>query len=219
MALRTKSTNDTNSVDASILSSNHKVIHYLQNSTHCSTNNHTSNPLIVFPKTSSQTPDLSNEKETPKNHTHQHSQSQRRIRSCSDNGSASSVVDTLSRSDLSLGSNLSDPGGHFSMFSSNTSSSGICSTSSDAGHEENASTSSEDLDFNLGFDQISDNDDMEVANLDEIDDEDEHEQNQDENQETSNQNNCGKFQLNLLRILLSYFSQIRQPYSMQVKLI
>ncbi len=195
MSLRTKTTNNTNGVNAPILSSNHKVIHYLQNSTHCSTtNNHTSNPLIVFHKTSSQTHDLFNEKDTSMSHNnqHHHDQSQNRIRSCSDNGSSSYVTDTLSRSDLSLGSSLSDPGGHCSVFSSNTSSSGICSTSSDIGHEEGASTSSEDLDFNLGFDQISDNDDIEVANLDEIDEEDEHEQNRDENQRISNKNNSGK---------------------------
>ena len=184
MSHRTKTTNDTDGVDARILSSNHKVIHYLQNSTHCSSNNHTNNSLIPLHKTHH----LDHEKEPSMNHN----RSQHRIRSCSDNGSSSSVTETLSRSDFSLGSSLSDPSGHCSIVSSNTSSSGICSTSSDTGHEEGASTSSEDLDFNLGFDQISDNDDIEVANLDEIDEEDEHEENKDENQRISNKNSGGK---------------------------
>lgn len=182
MSLKTKTTNDNDGVNAPFLSSNHKVIHYLQNSTHCSTNtnknNHHTTPIIVLHKTSSHTHDLYNVKDTSMNNSnHQQSSSQHRIRSCSDNGSSSSVIDALSRSDFSIGSCLSDPGGHCSIFSSNTSSSGIYSTSSDNGHEEGTSTSSEDLDFNLGFEQISDNDDIEVANLDEIDEEDEHEQN------------------------------------------
>jgi hypothetical protein len=193
MSLRTKSTSGNDGVNAPCLSSNHKVIHYLQNSTRCSNNNNnnnnnTSNPLIVLHKTTSHTHELFNVKDTSMNNNNH--PSQHRIRSCSENCSSSSVIDTLSRSDFSIGSSLSDPGGHCSIFSSNTSSSGICSTFSDVGHEEGTSTSSEDLDFNLGFDQISDNDDMEVANLDEIDEEDEHEQNDGENQRISNKN-CG----------------------------
>ena len=76
--------------------------------------------------------------------------------------------------------------------SSNTSSSGICSTSSDPGHEEGTSTSSEDLDFNLGFDQISENDDNEIANLNEIDQDLECEQNDDENRPITKKNSGGK---------------------------
>jgi hypothetical protein len=194
MSLRTKSTNGNDDVNAPFLSSNHKVIHYLQNSRHCSSNNNNNNninPVTVLHKTSSHTHDLFNVKDTSMNNNN-NQQSQHRIRSCSENCSSSSVTNTLSTSDFSLGSSLSDPGGHYSVFSSNTSSSGICSTFSDVGHEEGTSTSSEDLDFNLGFDQISDNDDIEVANLDEIDEEDEHEQNERENQGISNQNSGGK---------------------------
>ena len=195
MSLRSKTTNGNNRVDGPCLSSNHKVIHYLQNSTRCSTNNKHSNPLNSLHKTSSHTHDLYNINDTSMNNTNNHHQhtSEHRIRSCSENGSSSSVIDTLSRSDFSLGSSLSDPGGHSSIFSSNTSTSDICSTFSDVGHEEGTSTSSEDLDFNLGFDQIGDNDDIGIANLDEIDEEDEHEQNDnDENQRISNKNSAGK---------------------------
>ena len=95
--------------------------------------------------------------------------SEHRTRSCSDNVSSPSVIEQLSRADFSLGSSLSDPTGHCSTFSSNTSSSGICSTFSDVGHEEAASTSSsEELDFNLGFDH----DGVEIADLNEIEDDD-----------------------------------------------
>jgi hypothetical protein len=211
MSLRA-TTNDPNRVDAPILSSNHKVIHYLQNSSHSSNNHHHHHPnsLIVLHKTSSQTNDLFNEKDSSMNNK----QLQHRIRSCSDNGSSSSVIDTLSRSDLSLGSSLSDPGGHCSIFSSNTSSSGICSTSSDIGHEEGASTSSEDLDFNLGFDQISDDDDIEVANLDEIDEDDEHEDNQrisNKNSDTSTLLDMGESNLDARISELEEF--LRNSYS------
>jgi hypothetical protein len=186
MSFGSKTTNINNGVNAPILSSNYKVMQYLQNSTCCSTNNN-NNSINGLHKTSSHTHDLYNAKE---NNNHQPSQN--RIRSCSENGSTSSVTDTLSRSDLSVGSSLSDPGVYCSIFSSNTSSSGICSTSSDVGHEEGTSTSSEDLDFNLGFDQISDNDDIEIANLDEIEEEeDEHEQIDGNNQRTPNKNSGG----------------------------
>ncbi|UJR37857.1 hypothetical protein I4U23_030547 [Adineta vaga] len=199
MSLNTKATNGNDHVDTPFLSSNHKVIHYLQHSTL-----NTNNSLNNLHKTSSHTQDLFNAKETSINnnnhhyHHHHHqqqqqSQSQSRIRSSSDDGSSSSVIDSLSRSDFSLGSSLSDPGGYCNIFSSNTSSSGICSTFSDVGHEEGTSTSSEELDFNLGFDQISDNDDMEIANLNEIDDDDddddEYEQHDGDNQRTSIKNN------------------------------
>ena len=106
------------------------------------------------------------------------------------------MIDTLARYDFSLGSSLSDPGGHCSILSSNTSSSGICSTFSDVGHEENTSTSSEELDFNLGFDQISDHeDDLEIANLDDIDDDedgdDDYELLEGEDPRASNKNSAG----------------------------
>lgn len=79
------------------------------------------------------------------------------------------MIEQISRADFSLGSSLSDPAGHSRTFSSNTSSSGICSTFSDVGHEEAASTSSsEELDFNLGFDH----DGVEIADLNEIEDDD-----------------------------------------------
>lgn len=186
MSLSTKTTKQTNSVNAPCLSSNHKVIHYLQNSTRCSsTTAGNTDVLLALHKTTSSTQDIFNEKDLSIN-SNSHNPSQHRIRSCSDNGSSSSAIDTLSRSDFSLGSSLSDPGGHFSILSSNTSSSGICSTSSDPGHEEGTSTSSEDLDFNLGFDQISENDDDEIANLNEIDQDIECEQNYAENQPITN---------------------------------
>jgi len=195
MSLRAKTTNETNGVNAPCLSSNHKVMHYLQNSTRCSsTNTSNGNTLLVLQKTTSPSPpatthDLFNEKDISINSNSTNS-SQHRTRSCSDNGStsSSSMLDRLSRSDFSLGSSLSDPGGHLSILSSNTSSSGICSTSSDPGHEEGTSTSSEDLDFNLGFDQISENDDNEIANLNEIDQDLECEQNDDENRPITKKN-------------------------------
>ncbi|CAF1599400.1 unnamed protein product [Adineta ricciae] len=181
MSLNTKVTNGNGNVDTTFLSSNHKVIHYLQNSTLNS--NNSSN---VLRKPTAQTSDLFPTKETPVN-SNVDQQSSSRIRSCSEAGSSSSVNDTLSRSDFCLGSSLSDPGVYCSIFSSNTSSSGICSTFSDTGHEEGTSTSSEELDFNLGFDQISDNDDLEIANLNEIDD-DECEQREDDQQRISTKN-------------------------------
>jgi hypothetical protein len=197
MSLTTKATNGNDSVDASFLTSNHKVMHYLRNSTRCSTNN----SLHVLHKTSSHTHDLFNAKDTSMNNSEQ---SQHRIRSCSEEcSSSSSVINTLSRSNFSLGSSLSDPGVYYNGFSSNTSSSGICSTFSDVGHEEGTSTSSEELDFNLGFDQISDNDDIEVANLDEIDEDDEYEHNEGENQRISTKNSDGKLKYN--RILCFFF--------------
>ncbi|CAF4724312.1 unnamed protein product, partial [Rotaria sp. Silwood2] len=172
---------------------------YLQNSARCSTNsnnnsNNCNNNNLLFGqhKTSAQTHDLFYIKDTSMNnnhnHNHNHNQYQQRMRSCSENSPGPSAVDTLSRFDFSYGSSLSDPGGYCSILSSNTSSSGICSTSSDVGHEVDTSASSEDLDFNLGFDQISDNDDFEIANLDEIDEYDEYEQYEGENQRISNKN-------------------------------
>ncbi|CAF3860113.1 unnamed protein product [Adineta steineri] len=195
MSLNTKQTNDNDRVDAPFLLSNDKVIHYLQNSRRCSNNNNNNNndSLNVLHKSSSHTHDLFFVKDSSMNNNHNNNnnhqqQSEQRIRSCSEDGSSSSVNDTLSRSDFSLGSSLSDPGGFCSIFSSNTSSSGICSTFSDVGHEENTSTSSEELDFNLGFDQISDNDDIEVANLDEINDDDECEYNDKDDQQMTTEN-------------------------------
>ena len=168
MSLRTKTGNGTATVDAPFLSGNHKVIQYLQNSTHCSPN--TSLPLSGLHKTTSHTHDLFDIKVTPARTSNP---SQHRMRSCSDNDSSPSVIERLSRSDFSLGSSFSDPVGHGSTFSSNTSSSGICSTFSDVGHEEVASTSSsEELDFNLGFDQINEHGNVEIADLNEVDDDD-----------------------------------------------
>ncbi|CAF1137123.1 unnamed protein product [Adineta steineri] len=70
---------------------------------------------------------------------------QRRLRSCSENdsisssSSSSSVLDEFSRSNSSIQSSLSDPIAHSSITSSNIS-------------------SEEDIDFSIGFDQISDDD-------------------------------------------------------------
>lgn len=192
MSTSTKATNGNDTVDTSFLSSNHKVIHYLQTSAPCAT--HASDaPMNGLRKTPSHTHDLANAKDLCLHPHPTSTSSQARIRSCSENGSASSVIETLSRSDFSLGSSLSDPGGHYHLFSSNTSSSGICSTSSDVGHEEGTSTSSEDLDFNLGFDQISDSEDIEVADLAEIDDDDECEHYRaDKHRSSTTRNNVGK---------------------------
>ncbi len=100
MSLRTQSTHDTNGVDTTVLSSNHKVIHYLQNSTRCSnnTNNNNQNSVIVLHKTPSHIHDLFNVKDTSMNKNNNNNnrhQSERRIRSSSENGSTSYVTDTL----------------------------------------------------------------------------------------------------------------------------
>ncbi|CAF4576291.1 unnamed protein product, partial [Rotaria sp. Silwood1] len=185
MSGKAPATNGNNGIDAPFLSSKHKVMQYLQNSACCSTNTN-NNSLVGHQKTSPHTHDLFYAKDTSINNNH--NQRQKRMHSCSENSSGPSTLDTLSRFDFSYGSSLSDPGGHCSTFSSNTSSSGIYSTFSDVRHEEGTSTSSEDLDFNLGFEQISDNDDFEVANLDEIDEYDEYELNEGDNQRISNNN-------------------------------
>jgi excinuclease UvrABC ATPase subunit len=113
----------TDSVDV-----NDKVMHYLQNSTRYSPNN----SLLILDKSNNL-------------FSFHH-----RLRSCSENdsllSSSSSAIDSLSRSDVSIESSLSDPIAHCSI----TSSSNILS------HEE--------LDFNLGFDDISDEDDHHILN-------------------------------------------------------
>ncbi|CAF2904551.1 unnamed protein product [Rotaria sp. Silwood2] len=190
MLRTTLATNDNNGVNAPFLSSNHKVIQYLRNSEHRSRNfdtynNYTDNKLMDQHKISSHGHELFSVKDAFKNNNH--NQCQQRMHVCSENSSESSTIDTLSRCDFSFHSSLSDNNRRCSTFSSNTSSSGICSAFSDVGHEESASTLSEDLDFNLGFDQISDNDDFETFSLDEID---EYEQNERENQRISNKNSC-----------------------------
>ncbi|CAF3704075.1 unnamed protein product [Rotaria sordida] len=193
MSRKTLATNGNKDVDAPFLSSNHKVMQYLQSSAQCSTNTNNNyhncnnnNPLVGQHKTSSHGHDIFYVKDSSMNNNH--NQYQHRMHSSSENTPTPSTIDTSSRFSFSYGSSLSDPGGHCSILSSNTSSSGICSTFSDVGQEEGTSTSSEDLDFNLGFDQISDNDDIEVANLDEIDEYDEYEQNEEDNQRISNKN-------------------------------
>ncbi|CAF2511276.1 unnamed protein product [Rotaria sp. Silwood2] len=122
MSLKNLSTNNTHE---DYLSSNDKVIHYLQNSTGSST------------KTNS----LSMLRRSPSSNLYL---LQNRLRYCSENdsisSSSSSVMDSLSRSDFSLESSLSDPIAHCSIFNSNIS-------------------SEEEIDFNIGFDQISDDDD------------------------------------------------------------
>jgi len=173
MSVRTKTTSGNPSLDAPYLSRNHKVMHYLQNSTHCSTPKGLLN--VVHKPSSQQIHDLFHIKDTPMPQPTDQKTSQLRLRSTSDNGSSSSMTETLSRSNFSLGSSLSDPGGHGSTFSSNTSSSGIGSLTSDVGHEEGTSSSSEELDFNICFDQISSNDDQQIADLNDIDDDDDDE--------------------------------------------
>ena len=110
------------------VAANNKVMHYLQNSTRYSPNNslitlEKSNNLVSF---------------------------YHRLRSCSENdsllSSSSSAMDSLSRSDMSIESSLSDPIAHCSIISS----SNILS------HGE--------LDFNLGFDDISDEDNHQILN-------------------------------------------------------
>ena len=163
MSLRIKSSNGDETVHANYLSSNHKVMHYLENSTACSK----LNSIIGLHHRSTNNNGLIHLNQTELNASNRFPD---RLRSSSDNGSFSSVPDTLSRSDLSLGSSISEPGGYYSNFSSNTSSSGVFSTFSELGHEETTSNSSEELDFNLAFDRNSDHNEIEIANLDEIDD-------------------------------------------------
>ncbi|CAF0863398.1 unnamed protein product [Rotaria sp. Silwood1] len=123
MSLIKMSTNNTNE---DYLSSNDKVIHYLQNSTCNSTKPNNSLSML---------------KRSPSSNLYL---LQNRLRYCSENdsisSSSSSVMDSLSRSDFSLESSLSDPIARCSIFNSNIS-------------------SEEDIDFNIGFDQISDDDD------------------------------------------------------------
>lgn len=185
MSLQGKATNGDQSVHSKCLSSNHKVMHYLQNSTSCSK----AKAAILLQNGSEHSNDLFNSRETP---TSTLPAEKDRSRSCSDNNSSPSVIESLSRSDFSLGSSLSDRGGYYSNLSSNTSSSGVCSTFSDVGQEETRSDSSEELDFNIGFEQNSDHD-GEIANLNEIDDldSDDYDQHDDENQTNSNKNSAG----------------------------
>ncbi|CAF1099497.1 unnamed protein product [Rotaria sordida] len=94
-------------INGDYLSSNDKVIHYLQNSTGSSTK---SNSLSML-------------KRSPSSNLYS---LQHRLRYCSENdsisSSSSSVMDSLSRSDASLESSLSDPVAHCSIFNSNISS-------------------------------------------------------------------------------------------------
>ncbi|CAF4852067.1 unnamed protein product [Rotaria sp. Silwood1] len=192
MSRKTIATNTINSVDAPFLSIDSKLMESLQNSAHCSTNTHANNnnyyyyynnSLIGQHQTSSHLHDLFYIKDRNKsNNNYQH---QQRMCSCSENSSTSSDIDTLLQFDSNFGSNLSNARQRCSTCSSNTSSSGICSAFSDVEREEGTSVISEDLDFNLGFDQISDNDDFEEDNLDEID---KYEQNEEDNQRISNKN-------------------------------
>lgn len=109
------------------LSGNDKVIHYLQNSTN--------NPLTMFEKTSP-----NNLFSIQQHHVYSSSEND------SSSSSTSSVIDSLSRSDISTESSLSDPIAYCSRISSNIS-------------------SDEDLDFNIGFEQISgDEDDEHILN-------------------------------------------------------
>ncbi|CAF2881427.1 unnamed protein product [Rotaria sp. Silwood2] len=193
MSRKTIIANTNNSLNASFLSSNDKVMQYLQNSGHCSTNTHINNnnnyndnPLLDHQKTSSHAHDLFYVKDTLKNTNHY--PYQHRMHSCSENSSPASNIDTLSRFDITCASSLFNVGRRCSTFSSNTSSSGICSTFSDIEHEESTSTPPDDFDFNLGFEQISDNDEFEIDDLDEIDEYDEYEQNERNNQRISNKN-------------------------------
>jgi len=105
------------------LSSNDKVIHYLHGSTN--------NSLKMLGK-------------TPSDNLFSIQQHRLRLSSEYDSlsSSSSSVIDSLSRSDTSIGSSSSDPIAQCSAISSNIS-------------------SDEDLDFNIGFEQNDDDDDDE----------------------------------------------------------
>ena len=122
----------TDNVNKDYLSSNDKVINYLQNSTCSSTKNNSLSMLKRSPSSNFRI-------------------LQHRLRYCSENdsisSSSSSVVDSLGRSECSFESNSSDPVAHCSLIASNMS-------------------SEEDIDFNIGFDQISDDDDDEDDNND-----------------------------------------------------
>ena len=178
---KTTARDGNDSPNTPFLSSNHRVVRHLNNTSNCPTD---CKSFIDLCKTSSHIHDSFDTRGTCTNDNHL--DSQQHMCSCSENDSSLSVIETLPEFDSSFRCSQSDPGGYCSMFSSNTSSSGVCSTFSDIGHEENASTSCEDLDFNLGFDWISDNDDIEVANFDEVD---ECERNGEENQLISTKNN------------------------------
>lgn len=184
-----RTTNGRNGKDnaaASYLSSNHKVAQYLQTSTHCTTNSNKNNDsgLINANKASLHSQDLLFPDDVSSSNNY--SQFQRRTHSYSENSTTTSGTGILSQFDCSLGSSLSDPGGHSSTFSSNASSSGVYSAFSEAGQEELTSTLSADLDFNIGFEQVSDNvNDIEIANLDDMD---EYEHDDGENQQISNKN-------------------------------
>lgn len=156
---------NNNGLDAPYLSSNHKVMQYLQNTGHCSNANNNNSSFNAQHKNLGLRNNMYDDKYTFMNNN----QCNQRMRSCSENNSTPYDIDRLTQFNLNFGSCLSDPGGYRSILSSNTSSSGICSTLSDASHEESISTSPEDLDFNLGFDQISNSDEIELDDPDEVD--------------------------------------------------
>lgn len=110
------------------------------------------------------------------------------VYSPSKNYSTTSNIHRLSHFDLGSSCDISYARDRQSVCGSNTSS-GICSLS-DGSCDEHLSLSSEDLDFNLGFDQTSNDDETGVDLLDQMDQhEDEEEQNQNSNRNSGNRSN------------------------------
>jgi hypothetical protein len=132
----------TDNVDKAYLSSRDRVMHYLQNSKLCSTNN----SLSTLQKPSS------NDLFSIDNRLRLYSESDSML-----SLSSLSIIDELSGSGCSVQSSLSDPVATSSVSSSNISS------------------SLEELDFNIGFYQFSNDEDF----------------NEDNNQHISNKNNAG----------------------------
>ncbi|CAF1503883.1 unnamed protein product [Rotaria magnacalcarata] len=162
-------TNGNNHIDTPYISSSHKVMQYLRSSLRWPVNVTTTN-TINFNSANNQK-NIFSSTNNPVNgiDASMNNQFVHRVRSCSDNCSSISEIDPLSRFPFSLSPSLSESSGYRSVHSSNGSSSGVSSTISDVGQEENIFKSLEDLEFNLGFDQSSSSDGIEVADFDDLD--------------------------------------------------
>ncbi|CAF3832450.1 unnamed protein product [Rotaria magnacalcarata] len=162
-------TNGNNHIDTPYISSSHKVMQYLRSSLRWPVNVTTTN-TINFNSANNQK-NIFSSANNPVNgiDASMNNQFVHRVRSCSDNCSSISEIDPLSRFPFSLSPSLSESSGYRSVHSSNGSSSGVSSTISDVGQEENIFKSLEDLEFNLGFDQSSSSDGIEVADFDDLD--------------------------------------------------
>ncbi|CAM4886794.1 unnamed protein product [Rotaria socialis] len=162
-------TNDNDNIDAPYLSSSHKVMQYLRSSPRSAVNTRTTN-TTNFNSANGQN-EIFSSTDNPVNGIDASINNQfvQHVRSCSDNCSSASEIDPLSQVHFDLSPSLSDPGGYRSVLSSNASSSGVFSAFSDVCREENTFSSQEDLEFNLGFDQSGISDGIEVADRDDLD--------------------------------------------------